>query len=247
MDVYMPAIPSLTVRVPGVLFIHGGPVPSNYRPELKNWGQYLSYGELIAASGFIGITFNHRYYDFSQLKQSADDVTDAIRYAQKQAESFSLDPDRMCLWAISGGGPQLSLALQDRPKFVRCIVAYYAMLDLQEIKEASTTLSEEALQKSALAYHLSRHSLDDVPVFIARAGVDRPELNKTIDLFIRKALVSNVPLDFSNHPQGHHAFDVLDDDSRSRWIIARTIDFLKANLLESQQKHEFTPKHWWPR
>lgn len=233
MDVYIPASASLSVRVPGVLFIHGGPVPSNYRPELKNWGQYLSYGELIAASGFVGVTFNHRYYDYSQLEQSADDVTDAIRYAQKQAELFSFDPDRMCLWTISGGGPQLSLALQDKPKFVRCIVAYYAILDLQEIKEASTTLSEEALQKSSLASHLSRHSFDNVPVFIARAGLDRPELNKTIDFFIREALVSNVPLDFANHPQGHHAFDVLDDDSRSRWIIARTIEFLKANLLES--------------
>lgn len=89
------------------------------------------------------------------------------------------------------------------------------------------------MQKSSLASHLSRHSFDSVPVFIAHAGLDRPKLNKTIDLFIRKTLVSNVPLDFTNYPQGHHAFDVLDDDSRSRWIIARTIEFLKANLPES--------------
>lgn len=32
------------------------------------------------------------------------------------------------------------------------------------------------------------------------------------------------------HPQGRHGFDVLDDDARSREIIARTIEFLRARL-----------------
>jgi len=233
MDVYTPTSASTSTRVPGVLFIHGGPIPSDYRPELKDWGQYQSYGELIAASGFVGITFNHRYYEYSQLEQSANDIRAAIHYTREQAEIFNLDPNRMGLWAISGGGPQLSLVLQDKPKFVRCIVAYYAILDLHEIKEASATLNEETLRKSSLASHISHLSFDDVPVFMVRAGLDRPELNKTIDLFIREALVSNVPLDLANHPKGRHAFDVLDDDSRSRWIITRTIEFLKANLLES--------------
>jgi len=233
MDVYAPTSASMSDRVPGVLFIHGGPIPSDYRPSLKNWGQYQSYGELIAASGFVGISFNHRYHDYSQLEQSANDIRAAIHYARKQAEPFNLDPNRICLWAFSGGGPQLSLILQDKPKFVRCIIAYYATLSLREIKEASAILDEETLRKSSLASHISHLSLDNIPIFIARAGLDRPTLNETIDVFIRKALVSNLPLDFANHPKGHHAFDVLDDDSRSRWIIARTLEFLKANLLES--------------
>jgi acetyl esterase/lipase len=241
MDVYTPAGVSKSAKVPGVLFIHGGPIRSDYQPRLKNWGQYLSYGELIAASGLIGVTFNHRYYDYSRLEQSAEDVDDAIRCVCAKAELFNLDPDRMCLWAFSGGGPQLSLALQDGQKFVRCIVAYYAILDLRETKEASATLSEETLRKSSLVSNLSRLAADNVPVFIARAGLDRPELNKTIDFFIREALVSNVPLDFANHPQGHHAFDVLDDNPRSRWIIAKTIEFLKVNLQKTESTHLALP------
>jgi hypothetical protein len=35
-----------------------------------------------------------------------------------------------------------------------------------------------------------------------------------------------------NHPTGRHGFDILDDDARSREIIARTLDFLKARLQE---------------
>ena len=33
-----------------------------------------------------------------------------------------------------------------------------------------------------------------------------------------------------NHPAGRHGFDILDDDARSREIVARTFDFLKAHL-----------------
>ena len=32
------------------------------------------------------------------------------------------------------------------------------------------------------------------------------------------------------HPQGRHGFDILDDDARSRAIIRRTLEFLRAAL-----------------
>ena len=228
MDVYTPpGLPNDT-RVPGVLFIHGGPIPSDFRPQLKDWGQYVSYGELIAASGLVGVTFNHRYHDFTQLDQSASDIAAAIRYVRDHAELFHFDSDRLCLWAISGGGPFLSFALRDKPTFVRCIVAYYASLDLRQSKEASAVVSEETLQKFSPVSYLSRSTSAGAPIFIARAGLDHPEFKQSIDLFLREALAANVVLDFANHHQGQHAFDILDDAARSRWIIARTIEFIKT-------------------
>jgi hypothetical protein len=58
------------------------------------------------------------------------------------------------------------------------------------------------------------------------------KLNQGIDLFVRNALATNVALDLVNHPQGHHGFDITDDDgnARSRHIIARTIEFIKDNV-----------------
>ena len=45
---------------PAIIFVHGGPVARG--SGQKDRGVFRSYGELTAASGFIGITFNYRYY-----------------------------------------------------------------------------------------------------------------------------------------------------------------------------------------
>jgi hypothetical protein len=230
MDVYIPGNLPEGERVPGVLFIHGGPIPSEFRPQLKNWGQYLSYGELMANSDLVGFTFNHRYHEYSYLEQSSSDIGAAIQYACENASSFKLDPHRICLWAISGGGPQLSLVLHEFADSIRCVVAYYSMLDLRQIQEAVKALSSELLEKASLETHLRLRHFEDIPLFLARAGLDDLKLNKTIDCFVNEALKSNIQLDFANHIHGQHAFDILDDISRSREIIVSTIRFIKSNL-----------------
>jgi dienelactone hydrolase len=70
------------------------------------------------------------------------------------------------------------------------------------------------------------------PIFIARAGLDNQWLNATVDRFIDEAIASNAALEIITHPGGHHGFDILDDDERSRTIIQRTLFFLKAHLEE---------------
>jgi hypothetical protein len=67
-------------------------------------------------------------------------------------------------------------------------------------------------------------------MFIARAGLDAAIVNDSIDLFVREALAANAMFDFANHPNGHHGFDILDDDERSREIIARATEFVKIHL-----------------
>ena len=38
-------------------------------------------------------------------------------------------------------------------------------------------------------------------------------------------------IDLLNHASGHHAFDMVDDNDRSRDIIVRTIEFLRRHLV----------------
>jgi len=71
---------------------------------------------------------------------------------------------------------------------------------------------------------------DGAPVLVARAGLDRPQLNEALDRFTDAALKAGLELEVHNHARGHHAFDVLDPGPRSSEIIARTIEFLKTNL-----------------
>ena len=66
---------------------------------------------------------------------------------------------------------------------------------------------------------------------MARAGQDQfPRLNETLDAFVAEALRRNAPLTFANHPEGAHAFDIVDDGARTREIIGMTVAFLKSAL-----------------
>jgi len=225
LNVYTPPGLPEDTRLPGVVFVHGGPLPPD-APAPTDWGVFVSYGELMAASGLVGVTFNHRYHARTDLEQCEQDINAALQYARQHSASFNLDPERLCLWVFSGGGPFLHLALRDKPDFVRCAVAYYAALDLAPGKRDA-----EVFKKFALASCLEQDDFRSSPLFIARAGLDRPALNERIDAFVRKALAANATLDFVNHPRGQHGFDLLDDDARSRQIIASTIAFIKTNAF----------------
>ena len=68
------------------------------------------------------------------------------------------------------------------------------------------------------------------PLLIVRAGLDDPDLNAGIDALVRVALERNLNVDILNHATGHHAFDMLDDNERSREIIRATLAFLQTHL-----------------
>jgi dienelactone hydrolase len=68
------------------------------------------------------------------------------------------------------------------------------------------------------------------PLFVAKAGLDRPFLRESIDEFVQIASERNIPITFMNHPGGEHGFDLLNDDARSREIIKATLAFLHEHL-----------------
>jgi dienelactone hydrolase len=229
MDVYSPG-GSEQARLPAVVLIHGGPVP-DARP--KDWGMFTSYGRLLAASGFVAVTFNHGFSGPERLWAAAADVDGAIAYVRANADELGIDPDRIGLWAFSGGGPFLSAAMRDRPPFVRALVAFYAILDLRaKPPGASAAVTDEMRRDLSPLVHLGAEGTGMAPICIARAGLDHPLLNGPMDRFVQEALARNLTLDVMNHATGRHGFDILDDDARSREIIARTLDFLKARLQE---------------
>jgi acetyl esterase/lipase len=121
--------------------------------------------------------------------------------------------------------------MRDVPEFVRCLVSYYAILDLQVPPPGNERdLSEETRKEFSPLFHLTMNALKLPPVFIARAGLDNLWLNATVDRFIHEAIARNAALEIITHPGGHHGFDILDDDERSRVIIQRTLLFLKTHL-----------------
>jgi len=235
-DIYIPTALSYVERRPAIIFIHGGALPPNLRTQPKEWGTFVSFGQLAAASGFVGVTFNHRFYgiDEKTFEQSINDVTDAITYVRSHAESLHVDPQKICLWAFSGGGPHLTVALRKPLDYIRCLVAYYTILDLLEVPSGTSTpnLSTDFLERYSPAQCINDGNNYIPPVFVVRAGKDVPYLNASIDKFVSRAFAHGVDIDVCNHAAGRHGFDILDDNQRSREIIARTMHFVKANLIE---------------
>jgi hypothetical protein len=71
MDIYTPPGLAANELRPAVIFIHGGPIGQPTSPGPKDWPFYQSYGKLIAASGLIGITLDHRYLSLPGTKLCA--------------------------------------------------------------------------------------------------------------------------------------------------------------------------------
>jgi acetyl esterase/lipase len=225
MDVYPPPGLAAGERRPGVVFIHGGPIPPGL--NAKNLGSFQSFGELVAASGFVGVTFGYRYDSLGTLEEGARQIAAAFAYVREHAADFGLDPDRLAAWVFSGGGPHLAPFLRDRPAGVRCLLAYYAALDLEPWRPS---VPEELVAPVSAAAAFGEGPYDGPPILVARAGLDQPFINLGVDAFVARALAANAHLDFMNHPRGLHAFDVLNDDARTREILARTLDFLRTHL-----------------
>ena len=231
MDVYNPPNLRNGARRPAIVFIHGGALPPNLRTKPKEWGAYASYGQLAAASGFVGITFNLRFFgwDMKALADARSDVADAIAYIRSNAERLGIDKDHICLWALSAGSLFLAPAISDAPFFIRCMVFYYPIMDLEPLRNERPAITDAVTREFSPIFRLEGAGRTFAPVFVARAGRDDPGLNVAVDIFIQKAVSRKATLDFSNHAEGQHGFDVLDDDERTREIIKRTLEFIKAH------------------
>ncbi len=221
-DIYTPA--SGSGPWPVVLLIPGAAV------NARNWPLNVSWAELAAASGLAGVAMEHRLgFPERRYVEGASDVAALLSYMKANGARHRLDASRIALVVYSGGGPMWTVGLRDRDPTIRCLVGFYPFLSTDHVNlvDARTT-KEVALAHSPRTY-LDRPGLP--ALFIARAGKDQiPGVNDSIDAFVAEALRRNVALELINHPEGQHGFDHLDDMPRTRAIIARALEFLKAHL-----------------
>jgi len=211
LDVYVPAGIPGTARLPAVLFVHGDPV----RPgqNVKNARPFVSWGQLLAASGMIAITFNWR------VRTEPADVAEAIQYVRQHADTLQINPDRLGVFAFSAGAAATLnpiLAGDGSPEYLRCLVVYYGDLTLPLNRVF-------ALEKATTAHF--------APILLVKGGKDENVSPELIDMFVQQATTKGIQVELLVHPTGVHGFDVLNDDDQSREIIKKTIAFLQAHLL----------------
>src|SRR4030095_4201135 len=108
----------------------------------------------------------------------------------------------------------LSLAMGGEMPFVRCLVAFYAFMDIQQ-SDYRKTETPETLQAFSPITYLQKDPSKIPPLFIGRAGRDEvPTMDDSIDRFVKEALVKNIGLTLVNHPQGVHGVGHQNDDDR---------------------------------
>jgi acetyl esterase/lipase len=170
------------------------------------------------------------------LEGAAEDVASLLKYVRAHARDLRIDPDRLALWAFSGGGPLLSLAFRDPQPYIRCLVAYYAPLDYRNAPAIffGAPIPKETIEKLSPFQGESKAPGPLPPIFLARAGRDFPWIKDSVDTFVRTALEKSLTIDLMNHPRGRHSFDILDADERSREIIGRTIAYLLEHLSQDR-------------
>ena len=170
MDVYQPRNRPSGAGSPIVLLIHGG-AGAELRP--KDWGVFQSWGRLLAAAGFVAVTFTHRLAPppNSLLPEAASDVHTALHFVREHAREFSADADRVCVAVWSAGGPLLAPILRERPAYLRCVVGFYPLLDMQQYVPGPDPAVRAFLKSfSPISSVEEGHALP--PIFIARAGKD---------------------------------------------------------------------------
>ena len=201
LDVYSPA--GAPQKRAAVLFVHGYPVPPGLK--LKNGGQYVSWAQLVAASGLVGVPLDWR--------GEPADLADALAYVRRSAGDLGIDAERLAVFGVSaGGGPALVEALREVPPSVRAAVVYYGNL-------------------TAAVAALGGRAAGPLPaMLVAKAGRDAQMPAAPADQFVVDARAKGADVEALLHPTGVHAFDLANDDDTARDIIRQTLVFLTSRL-----------------
>ncbi|PJI06917.1 MULTISPECIES: dienelactone hydrolase family protein [Clostridium] len=218
-------------KSPVVVLVHGEAKDVNF----KESGQYTSLAKLVASVGLRAVTFNHKVLsDGFTIEEVNSDINNILKYLIENADKLSIDKDRIGIWCFSGGAPfGLYAAMNNCSDYIRCAAVYYGLTDFKRIGELISTsinLKDSEIREYSPVNLIKSESYKIPPLFIARAGLDSSAINEPLDEFIMKALINNLTVDVYNHPTGNHAFDLFDDNDRSREIIAETLDFFKKHL-----------------
>jgi acetyl esterase/lipase len=228
LDAYIPRGARTGERLPCIVFISGA-------ENVRHWRWFITWGQLAAAHGIVGIVPDKRYpRALDGIRTGFEDTEKLLAYLRTNGGRLGVDPQRICLWTFSAGGRLTSVGLNSGAPDVRCLVSFYGVLDLSEEFAA---VADERERESLLKRYSPLHVLETragsggkvPPLWIGRAGKDAPFINSGIDKFAATALRSNVSLTVMNYPEGDHGFDGLNDTPQSRAIMKAALQFVIEN------------------
>lgn len=228
-DAYLPRAARAGERLrPAIVFVSGA-------ERVRQWRWFITWAQLAAAHGIVGIVPDKRYQrGFDGLRSGFADTEKLLTYLRTNGERLGVDPERICLWTFSAGGRLTAVGLKAGAPSVKCVVVFYGVVDLaQEFSAVADEKERAALLRQYSPLHALEAAADSgmrlPPIMIARAGKDSPSINSGLDAFAAAALRLNAPLTVVNYPEGDHGFDGLNDTPQSRAIINAALQFVLDN------------------
>jgi dienelactone hydrolase len=232
MDVYYPPDMDSTSPLPVVILTNGARdsrVKSVLPVGTREFDIYVDWAQLIAASGMIAVLYD---------SEQPDDLIELVSYIQQNANALQIDGERIATLGFSSNcAVGLSYIMQTGREHVKAAAFYYCDMITPDgkfnaaIDEFNENMPGPGERGFYLTTELEPITLlrSDLPVLVVRTGEHGGE-NPSIDHFVSQALVYAVPITLINYQEGMHGFDYQLDTTRSREIIAFTLQFLKSNL-----------------
>jgi dienelactone hydrolase len=166
---------------------------------------YRSWAEIAASKGIVAIVPDLRRDSLSR------DFESLLAHVGSRASNYGIDGNAIAVYAGSGNVYAAFPLLENPDRTdVRAAVMYYGTANVPKFRR-------------------------DLPVLFVRAGLDRPDLNASIDRLAGVGIAQNAPVTLLNHPFGYHAFEIRNDDAGTRDVIDQTIAFVKQALSPAYQ------------
>jgi len=109
-------------------------------------------------------------YPKPHLAESGADVAAAIDYVRTNAAKLGADPDRICLAAYSAGGPLLTIGLDEKRPYIRCLIAVYAFLDVQQPSLHRDNEPAERVKQYSMIEHWGEKRAKEMPMLVCARG-----------------------------------------------------------------------------
>lgn len=186
-------------------------------PDMRQWRGYVEWARLVTGRGLAAVHYDGPIFDPARpmadnLARANATLDSVLVTLTRRGAALGIDGDNVVLWAgsanTSTGTP---VALEGHRPSIHGYILYYG----------SGRVSAPRI---------------DVPVFIARAGLDAVALNQSLDSLTSQLTTAGVPVTLVNYPGGSHAFDIRDSTAMTARVIDQTLDFAEAAVRPALQR-----------